>query len=279
LNSVKLANTNYRLYDTHCHLDFADVDDDRPAVIARARAQSVAGIAIPGTRRLQFAKLQSVAAQWPELISVGIGLHPYFIKEHHPDDLVWMNSELQRNAALWVGEIGLDRTIEEWSFQQDLFDSQLQLAQRWQRPVVLHHRQSLDLMLPAIRRILGARQDTPTGINGVVHAFSGSLQQAMAYIELGFKLGVGGVISYSRAQKTRATIAKVPLGSLVLETDAPAMPLAGLQGQRNEPAQIAAILDVLLTLRQEPADEVVKQLSQTSQQVFQWPLGGANEFD
>jgi len=138
-----------------------------------------------------------------------------------------------------IGEIGLDFALENHTFaiQQQLFSAQLALAQRLSKPVVLHHRRSMPQLLAELKlqRFSGG---------GILHAFSGSYQQGKAFIDLGFKLGIGGTISYERAEKTRKAVQKFPLDALVLETDAPSMPLAGFQGQVNTPAQLPLVFPV-----------------------------------
>jgi len=252
------------LVDTHCHLDFSDFDDDRDKVIAAAIAANVAAIMVPGTRRSHHAKCQALRQAYPNLLGLGAGLHPYFVTSHQPDDCDWLAQTIADDATLFVGEIGLDAVSGHFDKQRGLFEKQLEIAARYHRPVVLHHRKTLDDMIPMLKAV---RADLPD-VAGVVHAFSGSLQQAEQYIDLGFKLGVGGVISYQRAQKTRAAIAAVPLSSLVLETDAPDMPLSGWQGHRNEPAFCERTFEFLCELRCESRSELEQRLWATSVSCF-----------
>ena len=128
----------------------------------------------------------------------------------------------------WRWEIGLDLFGDDPQFerQQWLLDEQLKLAKRYDLPVILHSRRTHDKLAMHLKR-----HDLPC--TGVVHGFSGSLQQAERFVQLGYKIGVGGTITYPRASKTRDVIAKLPLASLLLETDAPDMPLNGFQGQAN----------------------------------------------
>ena len=157
---------------------------------------------------------------------------------------------------LAVGEIGLDAHIEvDWALQKRVFEQQLMIAKERMLPVILHHRNSHNELI----RIL---KNTKFTQGGIVHAFSGSLQQAQTYIDLGFKIGVGGAITYPRANKTRETISQLPLSSLVLETDAPDMPLMGKQGQRNSPEYLPEIFESLMALRKESKQDVLQACSQ-----------------
>lgn len=232
----------YRLFDSHCHLDFDDFAEDRPAVISRASAAGVAALMIPGVSRAR-SSLPRIQTDAIELF-YGVGLHPYFIDQHHPTDITWLEQQLQQHPHLVVGEVGLDRHCPDYPKQQQLFRAQVELACRYQRPLLIHHRQSQHHLIQLLK-VYRSQLPQPAG---VIHAFSGSYEQAQAWLALGFMIGVGGVISYPRANKTRHTIARLPSAALLLETDAPDMPLAGFQGQRNEPAQLTRVLSALAEL-------------------------------
>lgn len=225
--------------DSHCHLDFAAFDHDREAMLARAESLGVERFLIPGVRQAAWARQQALSEQYPSW-RLAFGLHPYFIAEHTDAHLDELPQWLAR-GALAVGEIGLDATVGEFDKQLRLFQAQLDIAAELQLPVILHHRKTLDVLHKLVRAS-GLR-------DGIVHAFSGSLQQAQQWIDLGFRLGVGGVATYPRAQKTRAALAQLPAESLVLETDSPDMPLSGYQGQRNEPARVVEVFQSLCALR------------------------------
>jgi TatD DNase family protein len=133
-----------------------------------------------------------------------------------------------------------------------IFIQQLQIANDFSLPVILHHRRSHNDLIKVLKQ-----QGFKWG--GIIHAFSGSLHEAHTYIELGFKLGVGGVITYPRARKTREVVSQLPLDALVLETDAPDMPPMGLQGLRNSPQNLILILNELSLLRQQSTEDIIKQ--------------------
>ena len=177
--------------DSHCHLDFSDFDADRDAMLARAQAAGVNRFLVPGVRQAAWARqfeLGSHYASW----RLAFGLHPYFIAEHstaHLDELPqWLEQ-----GALAVGEIGLDRTVDDFDKQLQFFQAQLSIAESLQLPVILHHRKSLDILHKLVR--------ASSVRDGIVHAFSGSYEQAQQWLDLGFRLGVGGVVTYPRAQK------------------------------------------------------------------------------
>ena len=145
--------------------------------------------------------------------------------------------------------------------QLNILSQQLQLAADFDKPVILHVRKAHDLTLQQLRRVRLSR-------GGVVHAFSGSEQQAREYIKLGFKLGVGGSITYERARKLRRTFAALPLSALVLETDAPDMPLCGYQGETNYPERAAQVANVLAELRGVTPEEIAAATLQNTREVF-----------
>jgi TatD DNase family protein len=169
----------------------------------------------------------------------------------------------QQLKVVAIGEIGLDfwQAGSDRSGQLALFIGQLALAQKYDLPVLLHARKSHDDILKQIRR-------TGFSSGGIVHAFSGSRQQAGQYVSLGFKLGVGGGVTYPRAAKLRSTIKWLGVNHWVLETDAPDMPMFGRQGQINRPDYLPQVLAVLAELLQVPDSVLANQLWSNTEQVL-----------
>lgn len=250
-----------KLFDTHCHLDFDVFNKDRDAVLKKAGEADVKRFMVPGVARSQWAKLAPLANKY-QCLSYALGLHPWFIEEHEDSDIEELEKLLkkQKGQVIAVGEIGLDKTCPNFEKQHFLFLQQLELASRFDLPVIIHHRKTLERIHADIKNHGPAR--------GVIHAFSGSYQQAMKFVEQGYKLGVGGVITYERARKTRQAIQAVPLESLVLETDAPDMPLCHYQGQRNEPYRVSLVLEALAKLRSVDKEELASQIWKNSVALF-----------
>ncbi len=269
------------LFDTHCHLDFAELGLDLCSVLQQAVEAGVTRILVPGVSPARWA-LQRDMRQWqaqqdiPIQLDLAMGVHPWWGQECSPDTLELLERELQHSSQhssqqiAAVGECGLDFALDwldaaaQHTHQQQqlsLLDAQLWLAQRYQKPIILHHRKSQAQLLQRIK-LAGFTQ------GGILHAFSGSQAQAHAFMDLGFVLGIGGTISYERASKTRDTVKKLPLEALVLETDAPAMPLSGYQGQANHPAMTRQVFHMLCQLRSESAIDIAEQLWQTSCRVI-----------
>ena len=239
------------MIDSHCHLDFSAFDCDRAEVLAKCEELGVRQIVVPGTQANTWKRLIALCGQYKQL-KFALGIHPYFLQDFNDSHLCLLDENLrdQHGVVVAVGEIGLDYSLTIGAdIQEFAFREQLVIAQKHQLPVIIHHRRSHNALI----RMLKQQKFSNAGI---VHAFSGSLYEAETYIGLGFKLGVGGTITYPRAQKTRKVLSQVPLSSLVLETDAPDMPIINKQGERNTPSYLPLILQELQLLRPECAEEV-----------------------
>ena len=253
--------------DTHCHLDASEFDADRSDMRQRARSQGVSCCVIPAVCAANFDTVRLLAHSQQDAYALGI--HPLFTPQATEAHLVELDAALHAHQhdprLVAVGEIGLDgfvptlNTPEALAKQQHFYRAQLQYAQQHQLPVILHVRRSADWLLKGLRQ-------TPV-LGGIAHAFNGSLQQAQAFIDLGFKLGFGGALTFDRALQLRRLATELPLSAIVLETDAPDIPPHWLyttaeqrtMGQpqgRNEPAELPRIAKVLADLRGITLEEV-----------------------
>lgn len=250
-----------RLYDSHCHLDAAEFDPDRPAVLARARQAGVLRQLVPAVDRAAWPGLKAICEADPGLRPAW-GLHPMFLDRHRDEDLDALGDWLQRHRPAAVGECGLDFHVEglDPERQRRLFHGQLALAREFDLPVVLHARRAVDEVILALRRVGGLR--------GVVHSWSGSAEQAQQLFGLGFHLGIGGPVTYERARRLRQTVADMPLSQLLLETDAPDQPDAGHRGQRNEPARLVEVLRTVARLRGESEERVAEATFANAEALF-----------
>jgi TatD DNase family protein len=230
------------LIDTHCHLDAAEFDADRDAVVGRAERGGVTRIVVPSVERANFGAVASVCREYA-LCRPAYGIHPMYVDRAAHEDLDVLRATLQREPAVAIGEIGLDFFVpdRDESRQQFYFTAQLQIAREFDLPVLLHVRKAVDAVLAQLRRYR-----VPAGI---AHAFSGSRQQADEFIRLGFKLGFGGAMTHPRATRLRELATTLPLEAIVLETDAPDIPPQWLDRGRNEPGELARICAVLAELR------------------------------
>ena len=257
------------LFDTHCHLDAAEFDADREAVVARAQAAGVHGILIPAVDPTNFARVRELAHGIPGG-AYALGIHPMAVGHCQDDALDALRRAITENLddrrLVAVGEIGLDffdpdiSAGEPRARQERFFDAQLQLAGEFALPVLLHVRRAQDTILKYLRRghVRG----------GIAHAFNGSTQQAEVFISLGFALGIGGAMTYARATRIRSLAGSLALSSLVLETDGPDIPPEWLTGaRRNEPAELVGIAQSLAKLRGVSAEQIAAATAVTAMRV------------
>jgi TatD DNase family protein len=232
------------LIDTHCHLDVVEFDADRDAVIARSRAAGLVGIVVPAIRADGWEDLLSLCDSADDLYPA-LGLHPVYLDQHRQEDLEALERAVAEHRLLAIGEIGLDFYLEDLdrTRQQALFEAQLAIAKSAGLPVLLHVRKAHDEMLATLRRIRVK--------GGIAHAFNGSLQQAQQYLELGFRLGFGGMLTFTRSSRLRRLAAELPGEAIVLETDAPDMTGAAHRGERNSPEYLPDVLQALAEIRGE----------------------------
>jgi TatD DNase family protein len=249
------------LVDSHSHLDAAEFDADRPQVVARARAAGVSRQLVPAVDAASWPKLRVVCAQWPGLFPA-YGLHPMFLDRHRPQHLVELRGWIERERPHAVGECGLDYFVEglDPQAQAEYFEGQLRLAREFDLPVIVHARRAVDAVIAAIRKV--------DGLRGVVHSFPGSREQAAQLWKLGFLLGLGGPVTYDRARRLRELAATMPIEHLLLETDAPDQPDAGIRGQRNEPARLATVLECVAALRNESPESIAAAATANAERLF-----------
>ncbi len=212
---------------------------------------------VPATTRKSWEHIDRLASKFTGL-SVAYGIHPYFVAEHTRQDVEALDRWLDRTPAVAVGEIGLDYYLPDLdrARQLELFRAQLDLAVRHRLPVILHARKAVEEVSQMLRQ---------HGVSsGIVHSFNGSYQQAQQLVEMGFKLGFGGAITYPRATRLRALVQRLPLEAICLETDAPDQPSARYQGQRNEPLALIEVLETITGLRKESVEIIAAQTTENT---------------
>jgi TatD DNase family protein len=251
----------YDLIDSHCHLDFDVFDSDRDAVIRRASSKGIKHIVIPGVRRENWARIREICNNNAHLHAC-YGLHPYLARDHADSDIPQLQHWLDNNDCVAIGECGLDyrKGQAEKDLQLKFFIAQLDIAQTSGKPVVIHS-------VRATADVINAIKNHPR-VDGMIHSYSGSYEQAMQLIELGFFISLGGAITYENAKKIRATARKIPLASLLLETDAPDQPDVSHHNQRNEPAYLVNVLKCLSELRDESAEDIARETASNAKRLF-----------
>jgi TatD DNase family protein len=243
--------------DTHCHLDAHEYGNGSLDVAREASGQGVSMIVVPAIDRGNLDTVARLAAQAPNAC-YALGIHPMCVPNASEDDLVVLRAKVEAAMddprMVAIGEIGLDFFIpmltEPAMREKQVYflREQLRIARDFDLPVLMHVRKSQDQVLKHVRQI------RPNG--GIAHAFNGSFQQAQGYIDVGFKLGFGGNMTFTRALQIRRLAAELPLSSIVLETDSPDIAPAWVHPGVNTPAQIPRIGAVLAELRGIDIDEV-----------------------
>jgi len=291
--------------DSHCHLDFTEFTPSLPQLLQQCWQQNIKRIIVPSVYPEHWQRVLSLSQQQSTFpsenkptvdisselsvntslsIHSSLGIHPWFVivdkqfsQAQQPLDFYQQQlTELVANNRaniIAIGECGIDvfkakkntnspqALSDNLALQQSLFTMQLTLANNENLPVIVHHCQSHHLLMPLLKKASLTKA-------GVIHAFSGNYQQAKSYLDLGFKLGIGGTITYPRAKKTIDAIKRVPLSSLLLETDAPSMPLHGQQGKINSPVNISEIFSTLTIIRNESKEKIAETIESNVEQLF-----------
>lgn len=224
--------------DTHCHLTAETLLMHLSTVLGRAREAGVSGYIVPATQPNDWQAVLSLKQQFGVRV-VALGVHPWFAKQASTISMNQLENILISDSSIWVGEIGLDALFNaSKSFQLSVFEQQVVLAKQYNRPIILHNLRSTTDMLSVIKRV-------KFDCGGIVHAFSGSLEEADLWIRLGFKIGIGSLLLNPNAKKARRAAMMLPIESLLLETDSPYM----LPNESNLPENTAKIARIIAHLR------------------------------
>lgn len=257
-----------RLIDTHAHLDCEDFVHDLPQVLRHSQAMGVERFLLPGVTAQGWPRLWQLAQQEAALYAAP-GLHPLFLSQHRPEHLhqlgTWLEQHRQHPKVCALGEIGLDYFVPDAdrAAQQALVEAQLQLAIDYQLPVLLHVRRAHAPMIATLKRY-------PIVRGGIVHAFTGSLEEAKEYQKLGFLVGLGGAGTWPQALRLHRLLARLPLESVALETDAPDIPSVYQEGPRNSPEFLPQICTNLAQRMGVTAEELAAAAYQNTCRLFGW---------
>lgn len=257
-----------RLIDTHTHLDFPDFDADRAEVLARSHKLGVERLVILGVHQANWQRVWQMV-EGNKSLYAALGLHPIYLADHRDTHLQELREWLQRlhghPQLCAVGEIGLDYFIEtlDRQQQQHWFEAQLQLAAEFELPALIHVRRSHAEVIATLKRIRLKR-------GGIIHAFAGSYEQASEYIKLGFKLGIGGAPTWPQALRMHRVLLRLPLDTIVLETDSPDMPPAMYPQQRNSPEHLPDICRALAEHFKVDAEQLASITSANAEALFGW---------
>lgn len=254
------------MIDAHCHLQRIHHKSVRQ-VIDDAGAAGVSAFVLSATVASDWETVLELGRQYSNIF-VTLGFHPYFLSEHKAEQLsqlrVFLKKSAQTCSVVAVGECGLDGRKEDVSGQEWWFLQQIYLANEFGLPLVVHSVSAHDCVYKLLRR--------ECEVGGLIHGFSGSYEQAMHFVDLGFSIGVGGAITHLRANKTRRTIARLPLEALVLESDSPDMSPVGVAPGQNEPSSLVPIFDSLALLREESREYLSRTLDENVCRLFGLPV-------
>ena len=229
--------------DSHCHMDNVLLSHNSEKVISACITEGVENIIIPSIGKENFDKVIKISSKYKQC-AYALGFHPMYLSGFEDGDLDLLEHYLIKNDAVAVGEIGLDLFVKNnnQSLQEDIFLSQLKIAKKFDLPVIMHVRGAIDLVLKNLRKIKVR--------GGIAHAFNGSFQQADQLIQLGFKLGFGGAMTYPRSKHIQALAKNLPIEAIVLETDSPDMPPEWLgNNENNQPKELVRIAEFFCYLR------------------------------
>lgn len=249
--------------DTHAHLYAEEFKGDRQDMLARCQQQGVARIYMPNVDHTSIDGMMEIELQDPSRYIATMGLHPCYVKKDFQRELYLVEDWLQKRKFAAIGEIGTDLYWDKtfWAEQQEAFTIQVALAKKYQLPIIIHCRNSIDETIALVERL---KDDNLTG---VFHCFSGNLQQANQIIKLGFYVGIGGVVTFKNSGLDQI-LAEISLDHIVLETDSPYLAPVPHRGKRNEPGYIPLVAAKLAAIKQCSMEELQRITSQNAMTLF-----------
>lgn len=262
------------LTDTHCHLYFDAFDTDRAEVIARAMANGVTKILVPAID-LQTSRAAIALAEETDGVFAAIGVHPNSASEWKADTMDELRAMARHPKVMAIGEVGMDY---HWNkspryIQEQVFHNQLELAAELGLPVVVHNREAtadvLRILAGWVERLMSAG-NLLVQRPGVMHSFSGTVEEAKAAEKMGFRLGITGPVTFKNGKGMQAIAAEINLSTLLVETDAPFLTPEPLRGSRNEPQQIKYIVEKIAQLRNIPLADVMMATTNNAALLFNW---------
>lgn len=250
------------LIDSHAHIQLDRFDTDREAVLKRAQAAGVQTILVIGFD-LETSRGAIALANQHEQIYATVGMHPHDAKDLDDQAVCLFREFAAHPKVVALGEMGLDyyRDLSPRPIQQEAFERQLDLAEELDLPIVIHNREAYHDILP----ILQARRGR---VRGVMHCFSGDVEIMYQSLVLGFYIGIGGPVTYRKADALREVARQVPTDALLVETDCPWLAPQFRRGKRNEPAYVRATAEKIAELRGISLEEIGEITTQNFETLF-----------
>jgi TatD DNase family protein len=249
--------------DTHTHIYLPEFDNDREEIMQRAREANVEITIMPAIDSTTHDVMFTMESTYKNCYSM-IGIHPCSVNQDHEKELNVIKQYLERRKFIAIGEIGLDFYWDKTftSQQYEAFHKQVEIALQYELPIVIHSRNAIDECIDVVKE--------HNGIKGVFHCFSGNEEQAKKIIDLGFMLGIGGVVTFKNAGLDKI-IEKIGLNNVILETDAPYLAPVPYRGKRNEPAYIKLIAEKLSALCHLPVEQIAELTTENAKKLFKLP--------
>ena len=249
------------LIDSHCHVDFEAFDNDRSEVLQRAKDNNISDIVIPGTEKIFWDRIKQLCENQPQLHAC-YGLHPYWVNNKNTPDIHALETYIESNRPVALGECGLDFRPQQADKKTQLyfFEAQLTIANKHRLPLVIHSVKATESVIQMIKKF--------KNLSGMIHSYSGSPEQARQLIDLNFYISLGGSVTYDNAHKIKKVARQTPLTSLLLETDSPDQPDQKNSGKRNEPAYLINTLEVISGLRDESRENIARQTTLNAKALF-----------
>ena len=249
--------------DTHTHLYSEAFDEDRDNMIQRALALGVKRFFIPAIDSTYTSSMLDLEKKYPDSIFLMTGLHPTHVKENYQEELKHVEEMLENRSFYAIGEIGIDLYWDKTFLkqQQDAFKVQIQLAKRYQLPIVIHCRDAFDEVFEVLEREKG------DDLFGIFHCFTGTKEQALQAISYNMKLGIGGVATFKNG-KIDQFLHEINIKHIVLETDAPYLSPVPYRGKRNESAYIIEVLNKISEIYRQSSEEIARITTENSMEIF-----------
>ncbi|WP_339735617.1 TatD family hydrolase [uncultured Sunxiuqinia sp.] len=251
------------LIDTHAHIYSEEFNDDIDEVITRAYDSDVRKVILPNIDSSSVKKMLDLADQYPQICYPLMGLHPTSVGEDYQEELELVEFWLKKRKFYGIGEIGIDLYWERAFLEQQIiaFRHQLQLAKKYQLPVVLHVRDSFEEVFEVVQ------EEIEPGLTGVFHSFTGSVEQAARITDLGFKIGIGGIVTFKNSGLDEV-VRQIDPKHLILETDAPYLTPTPFRGKRNESSYLIHIARKIAELHDLSVHEVARITSVNAVNLF-----------
>lgn len=251
------------LIDTHSHVYLPEFDQDRNDMLERAKAEGVSGILLPAIDSTTHSKILSLEEEYPDSVFSMVGLHPCSVKRNYRDELAIALKYLEKRPFKAIGETGLDFYWDKTFTKEQYvsFHEQIEWALNFDVPVVIHSRNSIDECI----RVIAEHQKGK--LKGVFHCFSGNIEQAERIIDMGFYLGIGGVVTFKNSGLDKV-VAYFNLNSVILETDAPYLAPVPFRGKRNEPAYLKYVIEKLSGVKEMSGEEIARITTENAKKLF-----------